>query len=149
MVVSIRPVKGNITMASETNKAIVRRIFEEGFNQKNTGILDELIASNYVNYDFPMPVPGREGFKQIAAMFLSAFPDQQVVVELQVAEGDKVANHGYWTGTHHGDFLGIPATGKTVRVSFIDIWRVENDQAVENWVQQDIAGLMQQLGVAG
>jgi steroid delta-isomerase-like uncharacterized protein len=136
-------------MAPETNKAIVRRIFEEGLNQKNTGILDDLIAPSYVNYDFPMPAPGREGFKQVAAMFLSAFPDQHVVAELQIAEGDKVANRGYWTGTHRGAFLGIPATGKTVRVSFVDIWRIENDQAVENWVQQDIAGLMQQLGVAG
>lgn len=134
-------------MTPAANKHIVHRIFEEGFNQKNMSAFDDLIASNYVNYDFPAPAPGREGFKQVAAMFLSAFPDQQVVIESQVAEGDKVASRGYWTGTHQGVFLGIPATGKAVRVGFIDIWRIENDQGVENWVQQDIAGLMQQLGV--
>ena len=134
-------------MTPETNKTIVHRIFEEGFNQKNALVFDDLVSSNYVNHDFPTPAPGREGFKQVAAMFLSAFPDQHVVIELQVAEGDTVASRGYWTGTHQGAFLGIPATGKTVRVGFIDLWRIENNQGVENWVQQDIAGLMQQIGV--
>jgi steroid delta-isomerase-like uncharacterized protein len=133
-------------MTTENNKAIVSRIFEEGFNSKELSTLEELIGSNYVNHDFPMPAPGREGFKQFVAMFLLAFPDLCTVTEFQIAEGDQVANCGHWTGTHQGTFLGIPATGKSVRVSFIDIWRIENGQAVENWVQQDIAGLMQQLG---
>ena len=81
-------------------------------------------------------------------MFLTAFPDFHVTLEDVIAEGDKVASRGVWRGTHQGNFMGIPATGKSVAVSYSDIWRFENGKAVENWVQMDMLGLMQQLGVA-
>ena len=64
-----------------------------------------------------------------------------------LGEGDKVVTRGTFTGTHQGEFNGIPATGKKVKVSYCDIWRVENGKCVENWVQMDMVGLMQQLGV--
>jgi len=134
-------------LSTEQNKALVRRIFEEGFNQNKPGVFDELIAPNYVNYDFPMPAPGLEGFKMVAGLFLTAFPDLHQTVEDELAEGDKVITRGYLTGTHKGDFQGIPPTGKQIKMKYIDIWRIANGKGVENWVQLDMMGMMQQLGV--
>jgi predicted ester cyclase len=135
-------------MSTEITKTIVRRIFEEGFNQNKPDVWDELIAPGYVNHSLPAPVPGSQGFKIIAGMFTAAFPDLHTTLEDVVAEGDRVATRGTFTGTHQGEFNGIPATGKAVKVSYIDIWRVdvERGQAVENWVQIDMVGLLQQLG---
>jgi steroid delta-isomerase-like uncharacterized protein len=135
-------------MSAEQNKALVRRVFEESINKHNLNVFDELLAPNYVNHNMPTPAPGPEGLKQVVSMFLTAFPDFHVTLEDVIAEGDKVASRGVWRGTHQGNFMGIPATGKSIAVSYSDIWRIENGRAVENWVQMDMLGLMQQLGVA-
>ena len=134
-------------MSTEENKALGRRIFEEGINQNQPSVFDELIAPSYVNYDFPAPTQGVEGFKMVIGMFRAAFPDMRVILEEELAEDDKVITHGYFTGTHKGDFQGIPPTGKQIKVKYIDVWRVESGKLVENWVQMDQLGLMQQLGV--
>src|SRR5438132_12118030 len=118
-------------MSTEENKAVVRRLIEEGMNKKDVRVFDELLAPNYVNYNFPAPAPGAEGFKQVIGMFQTAFPDMHVMVEDAVAEGDKVATRGYFTGTHRGAFMGIPATGKQFKISYSDVWRVENGKLVE------------------
>ncbi|MBV9278940.1 MAG: ester cyclase [Chloroflexi bacterium] len=135
-------------VTTQQSAAVVRHLFEEGLNQRNTAVFDEVLAPNYVNYDFPAPTPGPEGFKQVMAMFFHAFPDIHEVSEDVISEGDKVAVRGRFTGTHGGEFMGIPATGKQVRVSYIGMYPVENGQIVENWVQMDLLGMMQQLGVA-
>ncbi len=134
-------------MSADENKAVIRRGFEEGMNQRKLQVFDETLAPTYVNHDLPTPSPGADGFKQVISMFLTGFPDLQVTLEDALAEGDKVATRGVLRGTHHGDFMGIPATGKPVPVQYIDIWRVEHGQAVENWVQMDMLGMLQQLGV--
>ena len=131
----------------EQNKSLVRRIFEEGINQNKQGVFDELIALSYVNHDIPAPAPGLQGFKMVIGMFLAAFPDMRVTLEEELAEGNKVITRGYFTGTHQGDFQGIPPTGKQIKVKYIDIWLVENGKLVENWVRLDELGLMQQLSV--
>jgi predicted ester cyclase len=134
-------------MSTEANKALVYRLFEEGLNKNNSRVIDELVGPNYVNHNFPAPAPGAEGFKQVIGMFQTAFPDMQVTVEDAVAEGDKVATRGYFTGRHHGAFMGIPATDMPIKVAYSDVWRIENGKLVENWVQMDLLGMMQQLGV--
>jgi len=131
----------------EQNKSLVRRVFEEGINQNKQGVFDELIALSYVNHDIPAPTPGLQGFKMVIGMFLAAFPDMRVTIEEELAEGSKVITRGYFTGTHQGDFQGIPPTGKQIKVKYIDIWLVENGKLMENWVRLDELGLMQQLGV--
>ena len=131
----------------EQNKSLVRRVFEEGINQNKQGVFDELIALSYVNHDIPAPAPGLQGFKMVIGMFLAAFPDMRVTIEEELAEGSKVITRGYFTGTHQGDFQGIPPTGKQIKVKYIDIWLVENGKLMENWVRLDELGLMQQLGV--
>jgi len=131
----------------EANKARVRRVFEEGLNQKKLDVFDELLAPNYVNHNMPAPAPGPAGFKQVIQMFLTAFPDMHITIEDAFGEGDTVGSRGYFTGTHQGEFMGIPPTNKSVKVPYIDLWRTENSLFVENWVQMDMLGLMQQLGV--
>jgi steroid delta-isomerase-like uncharacterized protein len=129
-------------------KELHRRLFEEGIADGNEAVIDELVAEDYVNYNWPAPAPGREGFKQVTRAFHVAFPDITVTLEDVVAEGDLVASRGVLHGTHRGEFQGIPATGRTVAVPYIDIWRLKNGQFTENWVQMDMMGMMQQLGVA-
>ena len=134
-------------MSTEENKTRLRRVFDEGINQKQLDVFDELLAPNYVNYNMPAPAPGPAGFKQVIGMFQTAFPDMRITIEDEFGEGDKVGTRGYMTGTHKGEFMGIPATNKSVKVSYIDLWHAENGKFVENWVQLDMLGLMQQLGV--
>lgn len=134
-------------MSTESNKAIIRRGFEEGINGQNLAIFEQLLAPTFINHSMPAPVPGPAGFLMVLGAFTAAFPDMRVTLEDVLGDGDKVATRGYFTGTHRGDFNGIPATGKTVKVGYTDIWHVENGQATENWVVMDIMGLMQQLGV--
>jgi len=135
-------------MSTEENKALIRRLFEEGLNQNKPSVFDELLAPNFVIYDAPPGVQhGREGFRQVVAMFRTAFPDLHVTFEEEFAVDDVVIHRGYVTGTHKGEFQGIPPTGKQVKMKTLDIWRIANGMAVENWVQMDMLGLMQQLGV--
>ena len=132
-------------MSTETNKALVGRLIEEVMNQYNVSVIDELMAPNYANYD--LSAPGLEGFKQAQNLLHATFPDLHFTLEDEIAEGDKVVTRGYLTGTHQGEFQGIPPTGKQIHVKYIDIWRVENDKVVENWFRLDNLRLLQQLGV--
>jgi predicted ester cyclase len=134
-------------MSTEQNKANVRRIFEEGINKQDLGVLREVISPTYVNHNMPAPAPGAEGLIQVVGMFQQAFPDFNVTVEGVIGEGDLVASRGYFTGTHRGDFMGIPATGKPINVGYHDLWRVAGGKCEENWVILDMMTLMQQLGV--
>ena len=131
---------------SEQNKVLLRRVFEEGLNQKKSSVIDELIAPGYKNYNMPTPEPGPKGFKQMVGMFQAAFPDFHVTIEDDFADGEKVGTRGRFTGTHKGEFMGLKPTGRKVSIEYIDIWRVKNGKFVENWVQMDMLGLMRQLG---
>ena len=133
-------------MSTEQNKALVRRLFEEVFTN-GTDIGAELLHPDYKNHDFPTPVPGIEGWKVVNNMFRTAFPDMRVVIEDAIAEDNKVVARGYFTGTHRGDFMSIQATDKAIHVKYIDIWTVEDGKLKDNWIQMDMLGLMQQLGV--
>jgi predicted ester cyclase len=137
-----------LTGATINNAAQVRRIFEEGMNQNKPEVFNELLTADYVNHNMPTPVPGPEGMKLVVEMFKNAFPDFRVDLEDVISEGNLVSSRGYFTGTHQADFQGIAPTGKSIKVSYIDIWRVENGKLVENWVNLDMMGMMQQLGVA-
>lgn len=132
---------------TETNKALVRRVFKEIVNTGTLGIADDLFSPAFVNHGIPVPATGPEAFRMATSLFRTAFPDLVVTLEDVAAEGDKVATRGYFTGTHQGDFNGIPPTGKSVKIDYIDMWRLEDGKAAENWVLMDMIGLMQQLGV--
>ena len=131
-------------MSAEQNKALARRFYEV-FNAGSTEKLDDLIPPDYIQHAPGVP-PGRDGVKMYMGMFRAAFPDAHLHVEDLVAEGDRVS--GRWTvhGTQKGELMGIPATGKTIQISGIDIWRVENGLLAEHWDSWDQMGMMQQLG---
>ena len=136
-------------MSTEENKAILRRGYEEIHNKGNLAAIDELIASDYVEYSPAAPgLPlGLEGVKQTFTMFRTAFPDFHVTVEDMVAEGDKVVARLTMSGTHKGEFMGTSPTGKQITVAVIDIMRFADGKAVEHWNIVDNLSIMQQLGV--
>ena len=135
-------------MSAEQNKALNRRLVEEGFSKGDFAVLDELIAEDCLDHaGAPGTAPGLAGVKQFFTMFHAAFPDLHYTIEDQVAEGDKVVTRTTWRGTHKGTFVGIPPTGKQVAVTGLDMTRWAGGKAVEHWANQDLLGLMQQLGV--
>jgi len=136
-------------MSAEENKRIVRRLFEEVMNRGNLALLDELVAPDYVDHDPANPPdlpPGREGLKQLISGYRAAFPDMQMTIEEQVAEGDKVVTRWTTRGTHKGELMGIAPTGKQATVTGIFIDRVKNGKLVESWANWDTLGMLQQLG---
>jgi steroid delta-isomerase-like uncharacterized protein len=132
----------------ETNKATVERMIEEVMNQQNLAVIDELFAADYVMHDpaWPGPVTGPEGFKQWAgAMLEPFFSDGDVGIGDMIAEGDKVVVRWTWSGTHAGEFMGIPATGRRITVTGISIHRFADGKFVESWASYDSLGMMGQL----
>ncbi len=134
-------------MSTEDNMAIVRRLIEEGFNQRNLAIFDELYIPDFVYHLGSTKIQGREPYKQFISTIFTAFPDLHYTIEDQVAGADKVVTRWTWRGTHHGLFQDIPPTGKHVMVTGIGINRFANGEIVENWTNLDALGLRQQLGV--
>jgi steroid delta-isomerase-like uncharacterized protein len=143
----LRSSSGSTTTSPAHNKAMVRQLFEQGFSLGDERAMDSVLAEDYVNHDLPMPAPGRAGFKQIHGLFRAGFPDIRVTIEETIAEGDQVASHGYFTGTHRGEFMGLAPTGKPIHVAYLDYWRVADGRLADNWVRMDSVGLLQQLGV--
>ena len=136
-------------MSTEQNKAVVRRIYEELWDQRKLEVADEVIACGGVNYDTglaPMRF-GPEEMKGTVRMITAAFPDNRHKVEELIAEGDRVVAHVTLTGTHEGELMGIPPTGRKIEVNEIHIYRMRGGKAVEHRVGRDDLGAMRQLGV--
>ena len=134
-------------MSIEQNKEIASRLHEEVVNQKNLSALEDYVATEVVWHNPPPGLaPGMEGYKQFFPMVYAAFPDWHSAIEDVIAEGDKVVHRFSGRGTHEGEWMGIAPTGKQVTVAGIIIYRVVGNKIVEEWIQYDIMGLMQQLG---
>jgi steroid delta-isomerase-like uncharacterized protein len=138
-------------MSTEVNKAIVRRFYEEVFNRRNIDLIDELMATEFVNHD-PTPVAARDraSMKQFIKTITIAFPDHHHQIQDLIAEGDKVVMCCTLTGTHQGIFSGfleMPPTGRSIRQQQIHILRVQDHQLTEHFVVRDDLTIMQQLGV--
>lgn len=131
----------------DQNKAISRRMFEEIESQGKFAAADEIFATDFVNHVPMGEMHGPEGAKQLAMMLRNGFPDLHVTIEDQIAEGDKVATRWTARGTHRGEFQGISATGRQMRISGTVISRIADGKIVEQWGNPDLLGLMQQLGV--
>ena len=125
-------------MSLESNKAIVRRLWEEVWNQNHLDVCDDIFDEAYAQHE-----------SEYVPVIRSAFPDLNFGVEDMVAEGDKVVSRYIFTGTHLGEFWGIPATGKKVKLQGIWIHRIENHRIVEGrkWGVLDFYGMMKQIGV--
>ncbi|HAP40834.1 MAG TPA: hypothetical protein DCQ94_13905 [Nitrospira sp.] len=142
-------------MSAEANKAVVRRAYLDGMNNRDLSIIDEVFASGYVVYYPDMePIHGRDAAKEAIAAFLDAFPDIVFKIEDQIAEGNKVVTRWTAIGTHSGDFRGfpkkgtvIPATGRKVNFRATDIYLIEDGQIQVEWNTLENMELMHQLGM--
>jgi predicted ester cyclase len=128
------------TPLEQANQAVIQRFYEEVINQKKLEVFKEIFDPNVVDHQLgygpAIGDPAREGF----------LPDLQIKVDLWVIEGDLLSAAVTVTGTHKGELLGVPATGKTVTWSHIDIWRVKNGKIVEVWHNFPTADILQQIG---
>lgn len=135
-------------MSLEENKEVIRAYVETIFNQQQVDRADELAAADYLDHAaLPGQAPGLQGARKKWAMYLAGIPDLRVSIEDLVAEGDKVAVRRSYEGTHQGELLGVPPTGKHVQIGGISIFRLAGGKIAEHWKQLDRLTLMQQLGV--
>jgi steroid delta-isomerase-like uncharacterized protein len=135
-------------MSSEENKQIARR-FVDICNRQQFDLLDELLVADYVHHDPNLPPEaqrGRDNYKQGIMMFYRSFPDLQGSIQNLVSEGDRVVAQLRWRGTHTGELMGIPPSGKTVDFGMIEIYRVTGGKIAEGWAQFDAMTMMQQIG---
>ena len=135
---------------SEVDKATVRRIPLEGFNEGRLDIVDEVFAADFINHATLPPglPPGREGLKAFIAASRSAFPDYACTVLHEIGEGDLTVLHVSCSGTMKGDFAGMKASGKSATWEEVHILRMQGGKAVEHWPVVDELGMLQQLGFA-
>ncbi len=130
-----------------------RRITEEGFNEGQLELADQLISPQAINHDPAEPVRmrglrGPEVFKQTVRAYRSAFPDVRITVDDVIAEGDRVVLRWHCEGTHRGELEGLAPTGAHGSVTGISIDRWEDGKVVESWSEWDNLGLARQLGAA-
>lgn len=134
-------------MSIEQNKALIHK-FAALINTQDLDAALALLSPHFVDHTPPAGLPsGIAGVRMFFTMQFTAFPDGHTTSLDMIAEGDKVVHRMSGEGSHLGLFLGIPPTGKHVRWSFIDIWRVADGKLVEHWVESDMLGMMQQLGL--
>jgi len=138
-------------MSVERNKGVVRRFIEEFKTGGDEAVADQLRSPRFINHSAPPGTPqGPEGGRTLFRALRTAFPDLTVTIEDMLAEGDKVVTRQTFSGTHKGEWMGIPATGRAVQWAVIDIVRLEDDRLVDHWAVADFHGLTQQLtGSAG
>jgi steroid delta-isomerase-like uncharacterized protein len=132
----------------EAVKALAQRWYEEYVNAHNMSALDTLLTADFVNH-VPSGSSGNSRTELEAAdtMLFSGFPDTHLTIEEMIIDGDKVAVRFSGRGTHQGTFAGIPATGKQVTSSGIDIFRCANGKIAERWLEADFFGFLQHAGV--
>ena len=134
-------------MSIEENKKIVHR-YQEIYNSNNLDALGEVVSEDLLTPRIIPGIPsGIEGAKAAHRIMLAGFPDYQTIIDDIFAEGDKVAARITVTGTHMGDFMGIPPTSKHVLFTGIYIARIANEKIVEHWGEEDGVSLLQQLGI--
>lgn len=134
-------------MTTEENRALYRRWFDDVVNLGKLELADDLLADGYVMHMPGAPGPlDSEGHKQMLRAFLTGFADWHESVDAIVAEGDRVVVWVTGTGTHTGDFQGIPPTNRSVTVTGVGMGRIEGGRIAEAWASYDALGLLQQLG---
>ena len=133
------------------NKATILRLYEEVFSKGDLDLIDELMADDFVEHEELPPgiPPGKAAPRALMTMMHGAFPDFHATVEELLEDGDKVIARVRFSGTHQGEFMGIPATGKKFDIAVIDIIELRDGKAVAHWGVMDMAGMMEQLGLGG
>jgi steroid delta-isomerase-like uncharacterized protein len=133
-------------MPAEDARAVLRR-WVEAWNAQDLDAAEELLAPEFVRHDANLPdVVGPQAERQHIAENLAAFPDLHFEIEQLIAEGDLVAARYMVQGTHRGEFLGIPGSGRRVTIQAVESYRLDGGKLAEQWVVMDALGLLQQLG---
>jgi predicted ester cyclase len=135
----------------QRNKANLQQLYDRVMNSHDVDAADELITPDRPDHDGTFPpefTRDREGFKKLFRMLIGAFPDLKFTTDFMVAEGDMVSAFNSVQGTHRGEFMGIPPTGKSFTVNNADTCRFTGEGLIcEHWGIIDVAAMMRQLGV--
>ena len=133
-------------MSKEQNAAALTK-FAEAVGTGNYALFDDVVASNSIDHDpAPRQVPGPQGYRALFTEMRRAFPDMKVELDQLVADEDAVAFAYTFTGTHDGPLMGIPATGKKVKIRGMQISKFRDGKMVERWGSSDQLGMLQQIG---
>lgn len=132
---------------AEDNVALFRRVIDELANKGNLAVVDEYFAPDFLEHEQLPPgiPPGREAVKAIFSMLHAGFPDLHANIEDTMAQDDRVLMRMTWHGTHTGDFMDIPATGKPVTFTVFDQVRIVDGKLTEHWGVLDMMAVMQQI----
>ncbi|MEW2352386.1 ester cyclase [Spirillospora sp. NPDC029432] len=138
------------TSEAARNKAVLCRLHDAvstGDAETISRMIDEVVAPDVrVRTPLPLAATGAEAMKEVLAVLLRAFPDLRVTVEDVIAEGDRVASRNTVTGTHRGEYMGLPPTGRTVTYREVVIARFEDGRVAETWAVVDVLAQLRQLG---
>ena len=138
-----------MTTTETRNKQLVDTFIQQLFTKGDLAAVDRYLDPAFVDHDPPVPgaSDGREGLRQAAVRMRHAMPDWHSDLDQLVAEGDIVVERFTASGTHRGDLMGVPPTGRTLVLAGINVFRIEGDRIVERWGRLDELGLMRQLGL--
>ena len=137
------PSKGD--SKEERNKTLIRSFIQEIFNEHNLSTIEKYFGKETVEGS-PQAWKGGEGFKRFLTDFFQAFPDMHTTIEQIVAENNLVVAFLNGSGTHKGEFHGIPPTNKLVNIRSADLYKIENEIIVEHWDVVDQLNLLKQTG---
>ena len=133
---------------SEQNKELVRRAARAMFDEGDLAAADELFHPKYVNHEAADGRPaGPDGARETASWLRATFGNPSYEEHDTIAEEDRVVMRVMFKGTHTGELMGMPATGKSFSVQHIHMYRIEDDKIAEHWACRDDVGLMRQIGV--
>jgi predicted ester cyclase len=126
---------------------VLERLFEQVINKGNLGVADELFVDDFVDHGPMGDIHGRDAFKALVAQWRDAVPDVHCTVSDVFADGDRVAWLVHTTGTHTGNSLGFPATGRKFETVSPNIARFRDQRVVEHWAEQGMISMLGQIGV--
>jgi len=133
-------------MSDDELRAAARRFFDEVWNKGNVGETEAFLAPEFVSHNtLDVRIVGPREYGGTVTDYRAAFPDLHTTLEDVLVDGDRVVVRGTDRGTHRGDFMGIPASGREVTTTWIEIFRMENGKAAEGWLESDSATLRSQL----
>ncbi len=137
----------DLAVSGERNKQVVGRLYEQVFGHGRLELADQLVHPECRDLHDPQDRRGPARVKEVATMLRAAFPDQWWEIQQLLAEGDRVAMYCIWTGTHDGEFMGIPPTGRRATIPHMYLFRLHAGQMIEYAAVRDDLGMMRQLGL--
>jgi len=147
MIVCLAGCASQESAQEEKNKAIARLYMEDIWNNKDMDSVDKLVSDDFINHSsLPGMPPNRDGLKQFISFSGNTFPDGHYAIEDMIAEGNRVMMRGSFRGTHRGEFMGVPGTGKEITNTWIVVLSIENGKVTERWGEYDALGMNLQIG---